>query len=128
MLKSKLAPGTRCALEQGGAAPVIVAEDVDLDAMLPLLAKGGFYHPGKFVFLCKESLHTIPCRRNRQRLAKMANALIVGDPADPKTEVGPIIRHKETDRVAEWVDEAVAAGAQLICGGTKISDAFTNQQ
>ena len=47
MLKSKLAPGTRCALEHGGAAPVIVAEDVDLDAMLPLLAKGGFYHAGQ---------------------------------------------------------------------------------
>ena len=47
MLKSKLAPGTRCALEHGGAAPVIVAEDADLDAMLPLLAKGGFYHAGQ---------------------------------------------------------------------------------
>ena len=47
MLRSKLAPGARCALEHGGAAPVIVAADADLDAALPKLAKGGFYHAGQ---------------------------------------------------------------------------------
>ena len=47
MLRSKLAPGTRCALEHGGAAPVIVAPDADLDDALTLLAKAGFYHAGQ---------------------------------------------------------------------------------
>ena len=47
LLRSQLAPGTRCALEHGGAAPVIVAADADLDDALPLLAKGGFYHAGQ---------------------------------------------------------------------------------
>ncbi len=42
MLRSKLAPGARCALEHGGAAPVIIAGDADLDYTLPLLSKGGF--------------------------------------------------------------------------------------
>ena len=46
-LRSKLAPGTRCALEHGGAAPVIVDHDADLEDALPLLAKGGFYHAGQ---------------------------------------------------------------------------------
>ena len=46
-LRSRLAPGTRCALEHGGVAPVIVAADADLDYALPLLAKGGFYHAGQ---------------------------------------------------------------------------------
>ena len=125
MLKSKLAPGTRCALEHGGAAPVILAEDADLDAMLPLLAKGGFYHAGQVcVSVQRIFAHHSIAEEIANRLGEMANALTVGDPADPKTEVGPIIRHKETDRVAEWVDEAVAAGAQLVCGGKKISDAF----
>ncbi len=125
MLKSKLAPGTRCALEHGGAAPAIVAEDADLDAMLPLLAKGGFYHAGQVcVSVQRIFAHHSIAEEIATRLGEMANALKVGDPADPATEVGPIIRHKETDRVAEWVDEAVAAGAQLIAGGAKISDAF----
>jgi acyl-CoA reductase-like NAD-dependent aldehyde dehydrogenase len=44
MLRSKLAAGTRCALEHGGNAPVIVAADANLDEALPLIAKGGFYH------------------------------------------------------------------------------------
>ncbi len=47
MLRSKLAPGTRCALEHGGAAPVIVAADADLDETIPLITKGGFYHAGQ---------------------------------------------------------------------------------
>ena len=46
-LRSQLAPGARCALEHGGAAPVIVAADADLDQAVPALAKGGFYHAGQ---------------------------------------------------------------------------------
>lgn len=46
MLRSQLTPGTRCALEHGGVAPVILAADADLDDALPLLTKGGFYHAG----------------------------------------------------------------------------------
>ena len=47
MLRSKLAPGARCALEHGGAAPAIVAADADLDLAVPKLVKGGFYHAGQ---------------------------------------------------------------------------------
>ena len=47
MLRSKLAPGTRCALEHGGAAPAIVMADADLDQAVPLLSKGGMYHAGQ---------------------------------------------------------------------------------
>ena len=55
-------------------------------------------------------------------LAKIAGNLQVGAPEDAATEVGPLIRHAEVERVATWVDEAVAAGAKLLCGGNKISD------
>mgnify|MGYP000123530712 FL=1 len=48
--------------------------------------------------------------------------MIVGDPTDAATEVGPLIRHRETDRVEVWVNEAVAAGAELLCGGKRISE------
>ena len=46
-LRRQLAPGTRCSLEHGGVAPVIVAADADLDYAVPLLVKGGFYHAGQ---------------------------------------------------------------------------------
>jgi len=53
-------------------------------------------------------------------LAKCAQALVVGDALDERTEVGPLIRAAEVERVAQWVEEAVAAGATLLCGGNRI--------
>jgi len=47
MLRSKLAPGVRCALEHGGVAPVIIEADANLEEALPAIEKGGFYHAGQ---------------------------------------------------------------------------------
>ena len=122
-LKSKLAPGTRCALEHGGAAPVIVEKDADLDEMLPALAKGGFYHAGQVcVSVQRVFVHESLCELVAHRLAEFAKKLVVGDPLDEKTEVGPLILPREVDRVETWVNEAVDGGAELLCGGKRISD------
>ncbi len=122
-LRSQLAPGIRCALEHGGVAPVIVAADADLKIALPAIAKGGFYHAGQ---VCV-SVQRVYVARNQaqsfaEALAGLAQKLKVGDPTQAETEVGPMIEPEETDRVAEWVDEAVTKGAKLLCGGKKISD------
>ena len=122
MLRSKLAPGARCALEHGGAAPVIVAADADLDQVLPVLAKGGFYHAGQVcVSVQRVFAHESIAREVANRLAEMAGGLTVGDPTAAETEVGPLIRHREADRVAEWVDEARDGGAEVLAGGQRIS-------
>ena len=122
-LRSKLAPGTRCALEHGGAAPVIVAADADLDDMIPLLAKGGLYHAGQVcVSVQRVFADQAIAAEVARRLADIARKLVVGDPTSPETEIGPLIRHAEVDRVHQWVTEAVEGGAKLICGGAKISD------
>ena len=121
-LRSKLAPGTRCALEHGGAAPVVVAADADLDQVLPLLVKGGFYHAGQVcVSVQRVFAQDKVAREVAQRMAEQAKALVVGDPTVAGTEVGPLIRHAEVDRVAQWVDEARDGGAEILCGGEKIS-------
>ncbi len=122
-MRSKLAPGTRCALEHGGAAPVVVAGDADVEAMLPLLAKGGFYHAGQ-VCVSVQRVYTDSSisRDVANRLAERAQALRVGDPTSPDTEVGPLIKTGEVERVHEWVTEAVEGGAELLCGGDRISD------
>ncbi len=123
MLRSKLAPGTRCALEHGGVAPVIVAADADLDNALPLLAKGGFYHAGQVcVSVQRIFAHESVVKELVERLADAAKALKIGDPTLADTEVGPLIRPAEVNRVEEWVNEAVDAGADLIAGGRRISD------
>ena len=123
MLRSKLAPGARCALEHGGAAPAILADPYDADLALPSILKGGFYHAGQVcVSVQRVFAPASDAPDFAAALAKRADALVVGAPEEAATEVGPLIRVAEVDRVAEWVDEAVAAGAELLCGGKKVSD------
>lgn len=122
-LRSKLAPGTRCALEHGGAAPVIVAKDADIETMLPLLIKGGFYHAGQVcVSVQRVFAHEDIVDKLAGELARLTEELITGDPLEEATDVGPLILPKEVDRVEEWVEAAVEEGAELICGGKRISD------
>ncbi|MDJ0910966.1 MAG: aldehyde dehydrogenase family protein [Woeseiaceae bacterium] len=123
MLRSKLAPGVRCALEHGGAAPVVLAPPFDTDVALQAVAKGGFYHAGQVcVSVQRVFAPTSDAESFAGDLADMVSELVVGPPEDEATEVGPLIRKAEVERVAAWVDEAVAAGATLVTGGTKISD------
>lgn len=122
-LKSKLAPGTRCALEHGGVAPVIVEKDADLEQAIPTLVKGGFYHAGQVcVSVQKIFVHHDIVEDFCRLYSQLASNLLVGDPLDENTEVGPMILPKEVDRIDEWVKEAVEAGAEILCGGKRISD------
>ncbi len=119
-LRSSLAPGTRCALEHGGAAPVIVEADAQLDSMIPLLAKGGFYHAGQVcVSVQRIFVHESIARQVCAELAKAAENLVLGDPTLSETEIGPLIRPAEVERVDQWVKEAIEAGTELICGGKR---------
>ena len=120
-LHSKLAPGTRCSLEHGGAAPVIIEEDADLKDALPLLAKGGFYHAGQVcVSVQRVFVHENIVDEFSKALVELAEKLVVGDPLDDKTEVGPLITEKEAARVDQWVEEARSLGAKILTGGKKI--------
>jgi len=121
-LKSQLSPGTRCALEHGGVAPVIVEKDADLTELIPSLAKGGFYHAGQVcVSVQKIFIHASICDEVALQLAELAKKLVVGDPLDEKTEVGPLITPNEVTRVENWVNEAISKGTKVLCGGKRIS-------
>ena len=121
-LRSKLSAGTRCALEHGGAAPVIVEPDANFEEMIPSLLKGGFYHAGQVcVSVQRVFAHESICQKLAEEIASRAEKLKVGDPMDASTEVGPLILPREVDRVEEWVNEAVEAGAEVLCGGKRIS-------
>ncbi len=122
-LRSKLAPGTRCALEHGGVAPVIVDATADIDAAVPSLIKGGFYHSGQVcVSVQRVFAHSSIIDDLAAKMTEATKALKVGNAIDEDVDCGPLIRPGECDRVAEWVEEAVTAGAELLCGGQKLSD------
>ena len=122
-LRSQLAPGTRWGLEHGGVAPVIIEPDADKKRVVQSITKGGFYHAGQVcVSVQRVFVHEDIFDDIADALKNEAEKLNVGDPANKNTEVGPLINHGEADRVATWVDEAIAGGAIKITGGKRLSD------
>lgn len=117
-LRNKLAPGTRCALEHGGVAPVIVDRSADIFKTTQSLAKGGYYHAGQVcVSVQRIFVHQDIISSFLEAFVARVQALHVGDPLLKETEVGPLILPRETERVCAWIDEAVAEGATLLGGG-----------
>ncbi len=123
MLRSKLAPGTRCALEHGGVAPAIVDKSANLEAAIPALVKGGYYHAGQVcVSVQRIYVHDAIFDDFVARYTGAVAGVKVGDPTLAETEAGPLISPAEVDRVAEWVTEATDAGATCTTGGEKLSN------
>lgn len=121
-LRSKLAPGARAGMEHGGMAPVIVGPGADLNDLMPRLARGAFYHSGQ-VCVSVQRIY-VPADQAGEfasRLAAEAEQMVVGDPTDPDTDLGPLIRPGEVDRIEAWVKDAVESGAELALGGKRIS-------
>ncbi len=122
MLRSKLAPGTRCALEHGGAAPVILAEDANVEQAVGAISKGGYYHAGQVCVSVQRVFapHAI-ADQFADALAQSVGTLKVGDPLVVETDVGPLIRAAEVDRVDRWVADALQQGAHCLAGGERIN-------
>lgn len=124
-LRSKIAPGTRIALEHGGVAPVIVEEDADINELIPAIVKGGFYHAGQVcVSVQRVFVHEKIIQEVADKLVAEAKKLIVGNPLNEQTQVGPLILSREVDRIETWVNEAITEGAKLLCGGKRISETY----
>ena len=125
MLRSQLKPGVRCALEHGGVAPAIVTPSANLELAVPSIAKGGYYHAGQ-VCVSTQRVYVNNAIHDDfvSRLSKAVSALVVGDARDAETEVGPLIRPEEVNRVHSWVNEALARGATAHTGGKKLHGNF----
>lgn len=120
MLRSKLAPGTRCALEHGGVAPCFVTESADFDAAIPMIAKGGLYHSGQVcVSTQRVFVHTAIFDAFKAALIEHVKTLKIGSAEDADSDLGPLIRTSEVDRVESWVDEAMELGATCLLGGKR---------
>ncbi|HET7121074.1 MAG TPA: aldehyde dehydrogenase family protein [Solirubrobacterales bacterium] len=116
-------PHKKVNLELGSNAPLIVDADGDWEAAADKAQIHAFSHAGQSCISIQRILvHEDVAERFVARLKKNVEGLEVGDPMDPATDVGPLITPKDRDRVKEWVDEAVAAGAELIAGGELVDD------
>ena len=113
------APRKRVSLELGNNAPVIIAADADWETAAAKIAAGGYSYAGQSCI----SVQRVYVHRSLHDdfvalLTEKVEALKVGDPADPETDVSSLIAAKETARVKGWIDEAVAGGARVVTGGT----------
>ena len=105
-------------LELGGNAAVIVDEDADLEDAVARVVFGAFYQSGQSCIGVQRILvHDSVYDAFRDKLVAATKALKKGDPKDRETFIGPMISTKEAGRLKGWIDEAVADGATLLCGG-----------
>jgi acyl-CoA reductase-like NAD-dependent aldehyde dehydrogenase len=114
-----LDPKKKVTLELGGNAGVIVHSDADLDHAAARIAFGGYYQAGQSCISVQRVLVASEVYDDfAARLVKQVESLKTGDPMDPTVDVGPVIDKGEVVRIAEWVDEAVSQGAEVLAGGT----------
>lgn len=110
-------------LELGGKSPVIIFDDADLTKAIPSTAQGIFFHSGQ---VCMAGSRLYVQRgvfeKVIQGLTAAAKSLKVGPNFDPTTQVGPLISDKQLKRVLGYIEDGVAAGAQLITGGKRVGD------
>ncbi|MEW6073816.1 MAG: aldehyde dehydrogenase family protein [Planctomycetota bacterium] len=105
-------------LELGGNAAVIVDEDADPADAVSRIVFGAFYQSGQSCISVQRIIvHAAIYADFRDRLVAATEALVVGNPRDEATFVGPVISEKDATRIEEWIDSAVMAGGRLLCGG-----------
>ncbi|MFA5967807.1 MAG: aldehyde dehydrogenase family protein [Sphingomonas sp.] len=107
-------------LELGGNAAVIIDHDADLGDAVERVIFGAFYQSGQScIGVQRIIIHDDVYDRFRDMLVARAATLIAGDPKQRDTFVGPMIDVKEATRLDNWVQEAMAAGGTLLCGGKR---------
>jgi acyl-CoA reductase-like NAD-dependent aldehyde dehydrogenase len=117
-------PHKHVTLELGGNAAALVCADwsssADLDWAASRIATFGNYQAGQSCISVQRVLVDSSLYDDLvARLVTATEALVLGDPEDPATDVGPLINEGSAQRVEEWVDEAVSAGAKLLTGGRR---------
>jgi len=115
----------RVHLELGSNSAVTVLADADLDDAMDRLVSGPFAVAGQVCISVQKILVEEPLyERFMERYIPRVEALEVGDPLDEDTNIGPMISEAAAERAETWLDEAMQAGAEILCGGTRDGTLF----
>ncbi len=110
----------RVTMELGSNSPLIVMDDADLSQATATAIASGYSNAGQ---VCISAQRVIADQRIYdelvERLGPAADQLVTGNPLDTRTDMGPMIRERDAERVQQWIDEAVQQGARLVCGGAR---------
>ena len=118
------APGLkRVTLELGGKSPLIVFDDADLDDAVSGALIGNFYSAGE---ICSNGTRVFVHDRVREaflaKLVERTRRLVVGDPLDPRTQIGALISEDHLQKVLAYIERGRAEGARLLAGGHRVTD------
>jgi len=112
------APRKKVGLELGNNAPLIIEPSADVETAARKVSVAGFSHAGQSCISTQRIyVHESVRERFLDALVPLVEGLVVGDPLDEQTDVSALISKGERDRVQSWVDDAVAAGAEILAGG-----------
>jgi acyl-CoA reductase-like NAD-dependent aldehyde dehydrogenase len=115
---ARAAGAKRLVLELGGNAATIVCQDADVAVAAQVCARTGYSNSGQSCI----SVQRVYVHRSRydefvEALTAAVGRLVVGDPLDPKTDVGSMVDDAAAERVVSWATEAARAGASITTGG-----------
>ncbi|WP_257348189.1 aldehyde dehydrogenase family protein [Pseudalkalibacillus decolorationis] len=107
-------------LELGNNSATIVHKDADIEQSATLVAQKSFNNAGQVcISVQRVYVHEDIYESFLNKMKDVTNALVVGDPKDPATNIGPMIAEKEAMRVEKWVNEAIQEGASVETGGKR---------
>jgi len=107
-------------LELGGNAACIVDADADLDDAVQRIVFGAFYQSGQScISVQRIIIHEKIYDQFKEKLVAATQKIKMGDPKDESVFIGPMISEQEAKRLHEWIQEAIAAGGKLLCGGRR---------
>jgi len=110
--------GKKFTLEMGGKSPLVVLKDADVDYAVDTACFGLFIHQGQICMAGSRIIVEAPLYEEfLKRFTAKAQTMKVGDPRDPQTMIGPLIRSSQCPMIDKKVKDAVAGGARLLCGG-----------
>ncbi|KQU39219.1 MULTISPECIES: aldehyde dehydrogenase family protein [unclassified Rhodococcus (in: high G+C Gram-positive bacteria)] len=114
------APLTRMSLELGGNGPLVVLEDADVEAAVNAAVFGSFFHQGQ-VCMATNRVIAVDAVHDEvvDRLTERVRSLRTGDPADPDTQIGPIINDAQVESILDRISRAESDGAEVRVRGER---------
>ncbi|MEG6584824.1 aldehyde dehydrogenase family protein [Dendrosporobacter sp. 1207_IL3150] len=110
----------RVALELGSNSANIVHYDADINVTAELCAKHAFANAGQVCISCQRVyVHHSVYEAFCDKAASFTKKLVMGNPLDTATDIGPMISEQEAVRAEQWLNEAVARGAKILVGGSR---------
>ncbi len=112
-------------MELGSNAPVIVMPDADMDKVRSVIPQTAYANAGQVCISTQRVIAPDPIYDELvEALIPEVEAVSTGNPLDPATGMGPMIRESDAARVGAWIDEAVSNGAELLVGGERSGQMF----